>query len=243
MSPREPAPCTHDRGAGTTVCFRCRHEAGIAQRARLRRMASWGALAVMAIAALSAAGKSSGLAIPALGKKARPAAGGGAAVAPVTATEAVIRDHGAQGEQVQQIHLVAASESDTAATPPSNAPAKPQPVLEEGVTTLRGGIEAVRHGDTVVVSFDLPAKRTRRADRFEQLVRATLPAIYGAFADSLLASHRSRLVTDAAVLVNDLPKRGLDIGSPGAWHLIVWPETRPGRDGPLVVRYRATLSR
>jgi hypothetical protein len=27
------------------------------------------------------------------------------------------------------------------------------------------------------------------------------------------------------------------------WHLDIYPEIRPGQDGPLVVRYRASVSR
>src|SRR5215216_4619710 len=37
MSPSAPPTCTHDRGRGTTVCLRCRHEhAQASQRKRQR---------------------------------------------------------------------------------------------------------------------------------------------------------------------------------------------------------------
>src|SRR4051794_384429 len=37
MSPSQPAPCTHDRGPGTTVCLRCRHDQVKASQHRRQR--------------------------------------------------------------------------------------------------------------------------------------------------------------------------------------------------------------
>ncbi len=236
MSPREPVPCTHDRGAGTTVCFRCRYEQGIAQRARLRRMASWGAIGVIVVASVAAAGNTSAVALFALGK------GKSSAEPKRSTTDKIIEAHGARAETLQVVQL-ASMASAPATAPAASVAAGPSPSIEEGVSTLKGGLEAVRHGDTVVVSFDTPDARTRRADKFERLLRQTLPQVYGRFADSLLTAHPTRLVTDPAALVNELPKGGLTVGASGGWRLVVWPETRPGQDGPLVVRYRATLAR
>jgi hypothetical protein len=203
-------------------------------------MASWGAVGVIIVAAVAATGNTSAVALFALGK------GSGAASAErsPSSTDKIIEAHGARAETLQVVQL--ASMTSTPSTSPAKAaaaPAGPKPSIDEGVTTLKGGLEAVRHGDTVVVSFDTPETRTRRADKFERLLRRTLPAVYGRFADSLLTAHPARLVTDPAALVHELPTRGLVVGASGGWRLVVWPETRPGQDGPLVVRYRATLAR
>ena len=132
------------------------------------------------------------------------------------------------------------------ATPDTTAPAPAVPplkaVIAEGRTDLLKGVFAVRAGDTVAVHFDTPDARTRRADKFEAIVRATLPKIYGAAADSLL----SRLPTGALIagdLVGGAMKRGIRLALADGWTLALRPETRPGRDGPLVVTYRATVAR
>jgi hypothetical protein len=161
------------------------------------------------------------------GEEERPEARTAVASAPLPQ-----RSAGWAAESVRMVALT----SSTSSAPSFN------PVLFEGTATLRAGVEANRHGDTVIVSFDTPATRTRRADRFEDLLRATLPRIYGATADSALAAHPARLVTDARVLLTELPRTGLTLRATGGRRIVVWPETRPGQDGPLVVRYRTALA-
>jgi hypothetical protein len=131
------------------------------------------------------------------------------------------------------------------APPVAAAPVPPAllPIVAEGRTELAGGVYAVRSGDTVTVFFDTPEARTRRADKFEQIVRATLPAIHGSAGDALLASVAPGALVGAVDLVNELPTRGLHLRAADGRALSLWPETRPGRDGPLVVAYRATRSR
>jgi hypothetical protein len=130
---------------------------------------------------------------------------------------------------------------DSAASAAGPPPLKP--IVAEGRTALRDGLVAVRRGDTVAVHFDTPLLRTRQPDKFEQVVRATLPAIYGAAVESVLAT----------VGVGELI-RGVDPTASSATHgvylplaagsrLALWPETRPGRDGPLIVTYRTALTR
>ena len=129
--------------------------------------------------------------------------------------------------------------------PPAPAPATPAivPVVPEGRTELAGGMFALRSGDTVTVHFDTPDARTRRPERFEQLVRSTLPLAYGAAAEALLASVAPGALVGAVDLVTELPTRGLHLRASDGRALSIWPETRPGRDGPLVISYRATLAR
>ncbi len=123
------------------------------------------------------------------------------------------------------------------------APTSLRPVLSQGRTELTGGMFAVRTGDTVTVYFDTPEARTRRPEKFEQIVRTTLPQVHGAAAQTLLASIAPGALIGAVDLVNELPTRGLHLTGAGGSTLSLWPETRPGRDGPLVVAYRVTSAR
>jgi hypothetical protein len=115
--------------------------------------------------------------------------------------------------------------------------------VAEGRTELRDGLVAVRSGDTVAVHFDTPATRTRRFDKFERIVRETLPQVYGAVADSVLARVPAGQLARSGDLLTELPERGVHLPTGDGGTLALWPETRPGRDGPLVVTYRATLAR
>ena len=115
--------------------------------------------------------------------------------------------------------------------------------MAEGRTALTEGVVAVRTGDTVAVHFDTPLARTRRADKFERIVRETLPRVYGAVADSALAALPAGRLAAAGDLLHDLPTRGVRLPTADGATLALWPETRPGRDGPLVVTYRATVAR
>jgi hypothetical protein len=121
--------------------------------------------------------------------------------------------------------------------------AMPRAIVALGRTELQDSVYVERTADSVVVHFDTPLTRTRRRDKFEQLVRTTLPAVYGATADSLLAHvAEGRLLPDADLLV-ELPLRGVALPPRDGWALTLWPETRPGRDGPLVVAYHVTAIR
>jgi len=106
--------------------------------------------------------------------------------------------------------------------------------LPDGVTALRGDSE-------VVVSFDLTMVRTRRPDKFEQFVRSTLPAIYGSGIRDALAKIPYGGLASQGELLNELPRRGMRIPVSGEWTIRLFPETRPGQDGPLVVRYRVAV--
>lgn len=116
------------------------------------------------------------------------------------------------------------------------------PVVPVGRTALRDTIVADRAGDTVRVSFDLELSRTRRPEKFEAIVRSTLPQVYGAAVDSALRALPVGAVARAGDLVTTLPEQGFHIPLPGGRTIAVWPETRAGRDGPLVVAYRAVAS-
>ena len=131
-----------------------------------------------------------------------------------------------------------------AATPASPAAAPVVvPVIAEGRTELGDSVYAVRDGPTVTVHFDTYLTRTRRRDKFDRIVRETLPQIYGAPADSLLASVPVGQIAQGGDLLAELPSTGISFELADGSTLALWPRTRPGQDGPLVVAYRATVYR
>ncbi|MEP6692707.1 MAG: hypothetical protein ABJD07_16230, partial [Gemmatimonadaceae bacterium] len=139
---------------------------------------------------------------------------------------------------------MAAAPPPHAAPSPGSRPARQtrhSPVIAQGTTELGGGMVALRTGDTVAVTFDHPMMRTRRPEKFEQIVRSTVAGIYGAGADSLIRALPDGAVARAGDLMNDLPTRGLQLALADGDTLTVWPTVRRGRDGMLVVAYRAVV--
>jgi hypothetical protein len=131
----------------------------------------------------------------------------------------------------------------TAANQPAPVAASPAlPVIDSGRTELIDGMYAERIGTEVTVHFDTELARTRRRDKFENVVRQTLPAIFGSRADSILAAVAAGEVARGGDLLTELPERGIRLPASGGWAITLWPETRPGRDGPLVVSYRASIA-
>jgi len=115
------------------------------------------------------------------------------------------------------------------------------PVVHEGRTDFDDGVFAERAGNNVIVHFDTPATRTRRRDKLEQIVRTTLPKIYGSAVDSALAKIPAGGLTNGRDPVSELPSHGMWVPLDKGWTLAVWPQTRPGQDGPLVVTYRVAV--
>ena len=128
---------------------------------------------------------------------------------------------------------------------PAAAPAIPRltPAIAEGRTELGDSVFALREGSIVTVHFDTPMGRTRRRDKFESMVRRTLPVVYGPAADSALSALPVGSLTGAGDLLAELPSSGIRLALSNGATLSIWPRTRPGRDGPLVVAYRAIVSR
>jgi hypothetical protein len=116
------------------------------------------------------------------------------------------------------------------------------PIIAMGQSSLGDGIVAVRDDSSVVLAFDTPETRTRIPEKFERFVRATLPRIYGPAADSALAKIAAGgMVSDQKTLLYELPTRGVRIALRDGWWMVLYPEIRPGQDGPLVIRYRAAV--
>lgn len=142
----------------------------------------------------------------------------------------------------QAVQPAAPAAKSTVATD-SSMRARIGPIIPQGRTDLRDSLFAVRSADTVVVHFDTSPSRTRRADKFEAIVRQTLDVVFGPIADSVLAGVPSGRLVAPNELVTTLPSRGIHLTGPHGTRLVLWPETRPGRDGPLVVAYRTLVER
>jgi hypothetical protein len=115
------------------------------------------------------------------------------------------------------------------------------PVVPQGQSSLPDGQTAVRTDSLVTVSFDMPMIRTRIPAKFERLVRSTLPAVYGRSIDSVLSKIPEGGIARQGNLVSELPTRGVRIPVNAEWTIALYPETRPGQDGPLVIRYRVSV--
>ena len=251
LTPRHsPQVCTHERGVGTTVCLHCRKEARLAAHDRRRRLMLRGAAGAIVVA--------TGLAATALGATAirdrknlpkhnsaveMPATGDGR---PATGLPgASDRQRVTREQRVDSAKAIAATTPAAAAAPsaPKVAAAKlaaPLPVVQMGISTISDGISAERTDSAVTLSFDTPLMRTRRSEKFEQFVRATLPTVYGKNVESALTAMPPGAFAKQGDLLTELPTRGVRIPVDSAWEIRVFPETRKGVEGPLVVRYRAS---
>jgi hypothetical protein len=215
-----PDSCPHDRRPGTTVCLHCRHAA--LQSIRHRR---WRALLQSVVGLLVVAGLIGGAGVVSLGLKGYRQARDARNPAP-RRTLAIAQ----QGE--------VATPAKTAISSAVMLRQTPVPIVGLGESMITDSVKAIRTDTSVTVFFDLPMIRTRRADKFERFVRATLPAIFGAKLDSLLAEIPAGTIARQGDLLTELPSRGARLALSNGWNLTLWPETRPGQDGPLVVRYR-----
>lgn len=123
----------------------------------------------------------------------------------------------------------------------AHLPAPLAPVIPVGESSISDGVTAVRADSAVTLSFDSPMIRTRIPSKFEQFVRTTLPAIYGHGVDGALEKIPEGGIAAQGDLITELPTRGVRIPVSPTWVLRLYPETRPGQDGPLVVRYRVAI--
>lgn len=245
--------CPHEIRPGTTVCLHCAAAARRVVRARTRRTMARVAAGVAVMGGASAVAVAGGSVTQRLraaepARAAAPQSTAEVQVATETNVALVGNTPAPDAPAVPAASRVVPAAASVAAAPAVAAPSAVPPTgprlhprIGEGHTALGGGVTAERRGDTVLVLFDTPTTRTRRADKFEGTVRATLPALYGAAAGAALAGvPRGKLVA-AADLAGAAP-RGVRVALPDGQALALRPETRPGRDGPLVVRYAVTLA-
>jgi hypothetical protein len=201
------------------VCLRCRQEERDARRRhRLRIAAKIGLLSTgsAALLALIVAGIS---AIASDASSVDELVGQSGAPAPAPARPAVERSR--------------------PASTPTPAPAPPLPVIASGRSYLGDSVFVDRTGGSVLVHFDTETLRTRFVWKFEAVIRSTLPAVFGPDAGAAL-----ELIPEGEFvrgdLLRELPTRGLRLGLESTrGSITIWPVTRPGRDGPIVVAYKA----
>lgn len=233
MSHQSPAiACPHEIRAGTAVCLYCRREARAAARLRLRRQGARLACIVVVLAVIAAAIPGGATVLQGL----RPADSSGA-----WAARAVARRE--RRPLSATLATASAARPTRIAQPWRDFGRGMAPTIPEGRSVLRGGIVATRAGDTVTVRFDQPGVRTRRTDKFERVVRATLPLVYGRAADSLLARTPPGSLATPGTLLTELPLRGIRLPLADGSSLMLWPGLRPWSGGPLVVMYRAYVVR
>jgi hypothetical protein len=241
MSERTAPPCPHDVGPRVPVCLRCRKENRVATRERRRRALFATAAIALGIATIGAAGaagmldselRAAGFAIHEASVPSAPSVSAPESAPEITPDPAPVPVASVTPEStvVSVASVTIPTATELAAT------------IGEGRTALRDGIVAERRGDEITVHFDTPRARTRRPDKFEGVLRATLPQIYGARVDSALIALPPGTLVPPHGLTTDLPTQGLYVPVPGGPTLRIWPEIRPGEKGPLVVRYRVLVA-
>ena len=233
--------CSHDLGYGTTVCLRCRQEQRDAARARQQRIFALSGICAMGLLGVYVMGASAASAWRATKR--------GDTVHVASRASVVASSVSGGGDAVKQQGTAVLASSPAPTTQPSPtpaaAPAASSPLsirVREGRSDLPDSLIADRAGDSVVVDFDTPMTRTRRRDKFESVVRRTLPMVFGAPIDSVLRTIPEGAIVGDADLLTELPKRGVHLPIANGWTLDLWPETRPGQDGPLVVSYWARVT-
>jgi hypothetical protein len=208
--------CPHGLRPGTTVCLRCRQDARAAARQRRVKLYARVGLVVMGAAV-----------VVALIVGAWDAVASGRVASPQLTQSA--------GDAARPVAL------GQPAPRRVTTPAALEPTIAEGRRELGDSMYAVREGPQVTVNFDTENMRTRFDWKFEGIVRATLPLVFGPAVSTALDSIPSGTLARGDLL-NDLPQRGIPIRVDTVT-LRVWPVTRQGRDGPIVVAYRAAATR
>lgn len=216
---QDSATCPHGKRAGITVCLYCRQEARQAARRRRNQM-------LMRVGGLLAAG------VVVVGVIAAALI----AVAPWSRTSAPQAAEAAAPARTGK--LASTPTVAVVAKPVAARTAQMSPVVAEGLTDLGDSVFVERSGGEVTVRFDNSMLRTRFEEKFERTVRSTLPRVYGTPAQVALDS----VVPGTLVrgdLLNELPAKGIELTVGPGRALMVFPVTRQGENGPLVVAYRA----
>jgi hypothetical protein len=225
--------CTHDLGPGTKICLRCRQEQRDVDRARQQRLVVKVGVIGLGLVFAYVAGASIVTAVRGASTAARKTE-----LPTMLATTEVVQQGGRRSVDAPRMERAPAA-SQVAAPSPVSAPLSI--IVAAGRTDTADDVILERTGDSVVVDFDTDAARTRRGDKFERIVRQTLPLVYGPRVELVLAAIPAGTLANDGDLVTELPVRGIHLALADGWMLDVFPETRPGRDGPLVVTYRTRL--
>lgn len=224
--------CPHGLRPGTTVCLHCRAEAR-AKQSKDR----WIVVARVGVAGL---GVGAVLALMIVGVIViTPEASSTART--VDSADPIV-SQAAKATKAAPTRTTASAASVAAAPVRPTPTARLVPAISEGRRELGDSMFAVREGDQVTVHFDTEERRTRHDWKFEDVVRATLPVVFGPDVRVALDSVPEGTFARGGDLLNELPTRGITLELPDGHELRVYPITRPGRDGPLVVAYRASAT-
>ena len=249
------------------VCLHCRHAGRLAARAARGRMFSHvmlggailGVIAVVVSAATAAFdGRQEAGAATAPTAATTSHASLEAPAAPATAAPVMVKEVAAESAPLVIPAIIVSQPAAPSPTSPIAQPTSPIPpsiaspsalpgmplipLVPEGTSPLSDSMSVVRQGDTMLVHFDTELARTRRPEKFDAVVRATLVQIYGPAAETLLSGIAPGTLARGGDLLAELPTRGIRLPAGDGRTLSLWPVTRPGRDGPLVVSYRATVT-
>lgn len=228
--------CTHDLGPGTKVCLRCRREqreADIARQQRLLVKAGVISLGLVFAYVAGASIVSATRSVSTVSHRTEPPT--------MLATTEVVQQGTHQVVAMPVERAPAASRVAVPAPALGPAPAPLSIIVPMGRSDAPDSLILERTGDSIVVDFDTDAARTRRRDKFESIVRQTLRLVYGPGVDAALAAVPAGTLVGGGDLLTELPTRGIHVPLSDGWTLDVFPETRPGRDGPLVGSYRTRL--
>lgn len=140
------------------------------------------------------------------------------------------------GEVAHPVAATTPARAESLGTTPATAPA-----IAHGRTDLAAGIYAERVGDTIVVTFDTEATRTRRSDKFENVVRETLPVVLGDTGREAVRRMAAGSLVPPGQLLPALDGAPLAVPVGDGRILRIQPQARPGRDGPLVIAYRVVI--
>lgn len=231
-----PETCTHERRPGTTVCLHCRHAALEETRERRQRLFLRGSAIFVAVLVFAAAGAMGATALrDRSNAQTTPLRTVRSETQRATRGSRLVASNASRASENQQAPEQAIATQAGAARPPLTS------ILPVGESVLPGGVTAFRTDSDVTLSFDQTMLRTRKGLKFEYWVRSTLPLIYGAPVQGPLSRIQEGGLANQGELLTELPARGLHIPLDSGWTLEVFPETRAGEDGPLVVRYRAKI--
>lgn len=237
-----PPTCTHERRPGTTVCLLCRQEARVAASDRRKKVLLRGTAGAIVIAVI-AIGMSNASALRGRTIAKAKVPTDSAASARIDTATSVPTDSVLPAGSLGTAPLAAPVVTHPTPTAPTSAGSSMpmSPVIHVGDTPLGNGVVATRSDSGVLVAFDTPDLRTRMPEKFERFLRATLPQVYGPSIEAKLTSIPAGQLVAQGNLLYALPTRGIHLPLQPGWHLEVYPEIRPGEEGPLVVRYRTSV--
>ena len=229
MPQNTASKCPHDLRPGITVCYHCRRDARLAASARRNASAKQLGIVLLILVPLAV------VVVPKVKML------GSATSSEMTHKGSTITQAASDEKKVEVPPTEVkpgASAGEVVSMPGSTF----EPVIKDGPVELSNGAIATRSGDTVVVDFDIPMLRTRRAAKFEDIVRRSLADVYGARMDSVLSAIPTGSIVQVEDLFNDLPQTGLRIVIGGGKAITVTPRVKMRDDGPLVVAYHAIVS-